>query len=61
MPTPPVQPTLTVPEKRPYAAPALVPHGDVQTLTHGKIGPATDQDNGGSFPDNGVEAAPEGG
>ena len=34
--------------KRPYVAPTLVVHGDVQTLTL-KQGPAPDVDGAGSF------------
>jgi|GEM_PF-1421494 len=48
----------TPPAKRPYVAPALVIHGDVQALTlNGKTGSESDADNGGSFspiPDAGV-------
>ncbi|MCC7360999.1 MAG: lasso RiPP family leader peptide-containing protein [Anaerolineales bacterium] len=52
MPTPPEHPLL--PAQRPYAAPALIVHGDVQTLTLGKSGQQLDQDGGGSFiPDSG--------
>jgi len=48
----------TPPAKRPYVTPALVTHGDVQTLTlQGKTGSEFDGDGGGSFspiPDAGV-------
>ena len=45
--------TPAPPAKRPYAAPALIVHGDVATLTLGKTGVELDQDGGGSFiPDN---------
>ena len=39
--------TPTLPAKRPYAAPALVVHGDVQDLTH-KTGTAPDLESAGS-------------
>ncbi|MCC7360997.1 MAG: lasso RiPP family leader peptide-containing protein [Anaerolineales bacterium] len=45
----PTEQTPTLPVKRPYAAPALIVHGDVQALTE-KAGPQIDQDGGGSFP-----------
>lgn len=51
------QPTLTTAAapKRPYAAPALVVHGDVQALTQiSKVGTDPDNDGSGSFiPDGG--------
>ena len=46
--------TRTSPAKRPYAAPQLVVHGDVQDLTQ-KTGTAQDLESAGSFiPDGGV-------
>ncbi len=40
--------------KRPYVAPTLVVHGDVQTLTQGKTGPDPDLDSTGSFINDGT-------
>ncbi|MCC7360996.1 MAG: hypothetical protein IT317_16045 [Anaerolineales bacterium] len=40
--------TTPLPAKRPYTAPALIVHGDVQALTE-KIGVQPDADSGGSF------------
>ncbi len=43
----PVDPTAA---QRPYVSPALVIHGDVQTLTQiSKVGEAPDLDGSGSF------------
>ena len=50
LPTPPAAAA-----KRPYAPPALVIHGDVQTLTQ-KQGPNADQDGGGSFNPSAADA-----
>ncbi|MCC7360995.1 MAG: lasso RiPP family leader peptide-containing protein [Anaerolineales bacterium] len=44
----PTEQAPTLPVKRPYAAPALVVHGDVRALTE-KSGPQPDQDGTGSF------------
>ena len=46
--------TRTSLTKRPYAAPQLVVHGDVQALTLGKTATDLDLDSTGSFiPDSG--------
>ena len=45
--------------KRPYAAPALVVHGDVQTLTQGKNGAFVGLDSG-SFAPNAGPSVPSG-
>ena len=48
--------TLTptaLPAKRPYVAPTLMVHGDVQTLTQGKIGAFAGVDSGSLAPNAG--------
>ncbi len=53
MSSPETMPTPPAADKRPYVAPTLVVHGDVQTLTL-KTGPALDVDGGGSFINQGT-------